>query len=187
MKYNKKIRLSDGRICVLRNGTAQDGQAALDNFILAHTQTDYLMTYPDEIAFTAGEEAEYLQKKTDSENEIEILAEVDGRIVGTAGIEQRSPKLKLRHRCDFGISIDKEYWGLGIGRALTCACIECAKKAGYEQIELEVVADNERAVKLYEKVGFVEFGRNPRDFKSRLTGYQEVVYMRMELNREETT
>lgn len=181
LQYNQRIIIKDGRLCVLRNGTAQEGQAALDAFILAHTQTDYLLTYPDEITFTANEQAEYLQKKSDSENEIEILAEVDGRIVGTAGIEQRSPKVKLRHRCDFGISIDKEYWGLGIGRALTDACIECARKAGYEQIELEVVADNDRAVKLYEKAGFVEFGRNPHDFKSRLTGYQEVIYMRMEL------
>lgn len=187
MQYDQRIILKDGRTCVLRNGTAQDGQAALDVFILAHTQTDYLLTYPNEITFTADEEAEYLQKKADSENEIEILAEVDGRIVGTAGIEQISPKVKLRHRCDFGISINKEYWGLGIGRALTDACIECARKAGYEQIELEVVADNDRAVMLYEKAGFIEFGRNPRDFKSRLTGYQEVVYMRMELNKKEST
>jgi len=34
---------------------------------------------------------------------------------------------------------------------------------------------------MYEKAGFAEYGRNPRDFKSRLTGYQEVVYMRKEL------
>ena len=175
--------LKDGRLCVLRNGIAQDGQAVLDVFIQVHSQTDYLLTYPDEVTFTADEEAEFLQKKSDSENEIEILAEVDGRLVGTAGIQQKSPKVKLRHRCDFGISVDKEYWGLGIGRALTDACIECARKAGYEQIELEVAADNDRAVKLYQKVGFVEFGRNPRNFKSRLTGYQEVVYMRMELRR----
>ena len=181
MKYEKTIILKDGRTCVLRNGTAQDGQAALDNFIAAHSQTDYLLTYNDEITFTAEEEGEFLQKKADSDNEIEILAVADGRIVGTAGIEQVSPKLKLRHRCDFGISIDQAYWGLGIGRALTEACIECAKEAGYEQIELEVVAENDRAVRLYERAGFIEYGRNPRDFKSRLTGYQEVVYMRMEL------
>lgn len=95
MQYNQRIILKDGRLCIIRNGTAQDGQAALDVFILAHTQTDYLLTYPDEITFTANEQAEYLQKKTDSENEIEVIAEVDGKIVGTAGIEQRSPKVKI--------------------------------------------------------------------------------------------
>ena len=181
MKYDKTIILKDGRSCVLRNATARDGQAALENFLAAHGQTDFLLTYNEENTFTAEEESAFLQKKADSGNEIEILAELDGKVVGTAGIEQISPKIKLRHRCDFGISIDKSYWGLGVGRALTEACVECARKAGYEQIELEVVADNDRAVRLYEGVGFIEYGRNPRGFKSRLTGYQEVVYMRMEL------
>ena len=78
----------------------------------------------------------------------------------------------------------KDYWGLGIGRALTEACIECAKAAGYAQLELSVVAENERAVALYESVGFVEFGRNPMGFKSRLSGYQELVDMRLELERK---
>ena len=181
MQYNQTIKLKSGKTCVLRNGTAQDGQAALDIFMLTHTQTDYLLSYPDEMTFTAQEEAEFLQSKTDSNNEIEILAEIDGKVIGSAGINQKSPKIKLRHRCEFGIGIDKEYWGLGVGRALTEACIECARKAGYEQIELEVVSENDRAVKLYEKAGFAEYGRNPRDFKSRLTGYQEVIYMRKEL------
>jgi len=181
MQYHKLIPLKNGQTCVLRNGTAQDAQAVLDIFILTHTQTDNLLSYPDEITFTAEEQAEYLQSKTDSANEIELLAEIDGKLAGTAGIEQRSPKVKLRHRCEFGIGIDQAYWGLGIGRALTEACIECARKAGYEQIELEVVAENDRAVRMYEKAGFAEYGRNPRDFKSRLTGYQEVVYMRKEL------
>lgn len=181
MQYHNIIQLKNGKTCVLRNGTSRDGQAALDNFILTHEQTDNLLSYPDEITFTAEEQAAYLRKKTDSDNEIEILAEIEGKVVGSAGIGQKSPRIKLRHRCEFGISIDREYWGLGIGRALTEACIECAKKAGYEQIELEVVAENERAVQMYEKAGFLEYGRNPRDFKSRLTGYQEVIYMRMEL------
>ena len=80
-----------------------------------------------------------------------------------------------------GISIDRAYWGLGIGTALTKACIECAQKAGYEQLELTVVAENMAAISIYKKAGFVEFGRNPRGFKSRITGYQEIVYMRKEL------
>ena len=90
-------------------------------------------------------------------------------------------KYKVCHRADFGISIDKAYWGLGIGRALLGACVECARKAGYEQLELNVVADNSRAIGMYKAAGFVEFGRNLRGFKSRLSGYQELVYMRLEL------
>ena len=43
------------------------------------------------------------------------------------------------------------------------------------------VAENETAIEIYKKAGFVEFGRNPRGFKSRLTGYQKLVSMRLEL------
>ena len=151
------------------------------HIFVTHKQTDFLLTYLDENTLTIEQESQFLKEKTESENEIEILAEVDGIIAGLAGIDARSPKQKLRHRADFGISIDRAYWGLGIGTALTKACIECAKKARYEQLELSVVAENKAAISIYKKSGFEEFGRNPRGFKSRLTGYQEVIYMRMEL------
>lgn len=182
MKYNKTILLKDGRACVLRNGTERDGAAVYENFNLTHGQTDYLLSYPEENSMDPEQEARFLQEKTESGNEIELVAEIDGLIVGTAGIEQVGAKEKVRHRAEFGISIDQRYWGLGIGRALTEACIACAKQAGYAQLELNAVAENERALKLYESVGFVEYGRNPRGFRSRLTGWQELVLMRLELN-----
>ena len=181
MEYRKTITLKDGRICILRNGTEKDGEAVLDSFILTHEQTDNLLSYPDESDITVEREAQFLKSRTESASEIEILAEVDGIVVGLAGIDQVGSKYKVCHRADFGISVDKAYWGLGIGRALMEACIECAKKAGFEQIELNVIADNSRAIDMYEKAGFVEFGRNPRGFKSRISGYQELVYMRLEL------
>ena len=181
MEYHKNILLKDGRSGILRNGTGKDGQEALDCFILTHGQTDYLLTYPEENTITALEEGQYLMTKTQNPYEVEILAEVDGKIVGLAGIDAVGEKVKIRHRAEFGISIDKAYWGLGIGRALLEACMDCAQKAGYEQVELNVVAENERAVKMYHQAGFVEYGRNPRGFKSRNKGYQEVIFMRKEL------
>ena len=89
----------------------------------------------------------------------------------------------MRHRAGFGVSVDRTYWGLGIGRALTEACIDCAKTAGYLQLELEVVAENERALSLYRSVGFIEYGRNPKGFRSR-RGWQELVLMRLDLEEE---
>ena len=183
MEYRETIPLKDGRSCILRNGTAADGQAMLDIYVLTHAQTDYLLSYPDEVTMTALQEAQFLREKTDSENEIELLAEVEGRIVGAAGIAALGKKEKIRHRADFGIGIDQAYWGLGIGRALTRACIELARQAGYSQLELEAVADNAHALALYESEGFREYGRNPRGFRSRYTGWQELVYMRLELDR----
>lgn len=87
----------------------------------------------------------------------------------------------MKHRAEFGIGIDQKYWGLGIGKALTAACIECAQKAGYSQLELECVAENQKALNLYRSLGFIEFGRNPMGFNSRNSGFQELVMMRLPL------
>ena len=184
MNYHKTITLKDGRTCVLRNGTAEDGQALLDIFNLTHAQTDYLLTYPEESTQTAQQEADYLAQKAQSADEIEILAEMDGTIIGSAGIDCVARKEKIRYRAEFGISVDRAYWGLGVGRALTKACIECARAAGYVQLELEAVAENKAALALYKSVGFVEYGRNPKGFRSRSTGWQELVLMRLELNKQ---
>ena len=164
MQYNQTIQLRDGRACVLRHALAEDAAAVIDNFNLTHGETDYLLTYPDE-----------------SCSDVAIIAQVGDVIAGTAGIDAVGGRYKLRHRAEFGVSVAREYWGLGIGRALLNACIDCARQAGYTQLELDVVADNARAMALYTQAGFTEYGRNPRGFKSRTAEYQELVYMRLEL------
>ena len=81
MKYYKEVTLKDGRTCILRNAERKDGAAVLENFILTHGQTDFLTSYPDECSLTLEGEEEYAQKKADSEREIEIIAELDGKEV----------------------------------------------------------------------------------------------------------
>ncbi len=181
MQFHKIITLKDGRTCTLRNGTEQDGLALLEIYQLTHAQTDYLLSYPDESTLTAEQEAQFLKEKLESENEIQLLAVIGGIVVASAGVGCVGKKDKVKHRATFGISVDKAYWGLGIGRALLEACIECARDAGFVQMELEVVAENKKALALYESVGFEEYGRNPKGFRSRLSGWQELVLMRLDL------
>jgi RimJ/RimL family protein N-acetyltransferase len=180
--YDKTVTVKDGRQCRLRNGTFEDGEAVLHIFRLTHSQTDWLLSLPDEKCCTVEQESEFLKGRTDSPDEIEIVAKLDGRIVGTAGINCVNRRIKVRHRAEFGISVDRALWGLGIGRALTRACIECARQAEYLQLELDVVADNHRAIGLYESEGFIEYGRNPRGFRLPDGRWQELVLMRLELD-----
>ena len=127
MKYSQKVILKNGKEAWLKNGDAADGRAVYENFNATHAETDFLLTYPDENSFSPEQEAQFLEEKTKSTNEIEIIALVDGRVVGTAGIEAVGAKYKVRHRAELGISILREYWGLGLGRALMEACIQCAR------------------------------------------------------------
>ncbi len=181
MKYEQKILLKNGKEALIRNGDGADGAAVFENFNRTHAETDYLLSYPDENSYDPEREARFLEEKTNSPDEVELVAIVDGKVAGTAGIEAVGKKYKVKHRAEFGISVLREYWGLGLGKALAKACIQCAKEAGYVQLELNAVAENERAVSLYRSLGFKEFGRNPRGFNSRVSGYQELVYMLLEL------
>ena len=181
MEYRKVITMKDGRECVLRNGTPEDARAVLDNFILTHAETEFLSSYPDEITLTEEKETAFLKARAESENEIEIIAVVDGHVAGTAGVARVGGYEKVRHRASFGISVEKACWGLGIGRALLRACVECARRAGYRQLELEAVAENARALALYRSEGFTEYGRNPLGFHAREMGWQPLVLMRLDL------
>lgn len=181
MRYYQKILLKNGKEALLRNGDATDSLLVYENYNATHTETDYLLSYPDENSLDPEQEAQYLSEKTGSSDEIEIIAIIDGEAAGTAGIRAVGRKYKVKHRAELGISILKKYWGLGLGKALTKACIQCAREAGYTQLELNVVAENKVAISLYQSLGFVEFGRNPKGFKSRKSEYQELVYMLLEL------
>ena len=181
MQYYEKTQLKDGRTCVLRHAEPADAEAFLVYFHTAHGETDYLTTYPDESMHSAEEMAEKFAAKVYSPTDIEICAFVDGVLVGSAGNAIVSKRGKVRHRAEFGISIVREFWNLGIGSALTRASIDCARQAGFAQLELDVVADNTRAIALYEKYGFKEYGRNPLGFRTREGKWQELLYMRLVL------
>lgn len=181
MEYYQEIRLKNGKNAVLRHGVRSDGSAAFEHFCLTHAETDYLLSYPDENGLDPEQEGKFLEQRAESADEVQLLAFVDGKLAGDAGIEAVGTKYKVQHRAELGISVRKEYWGLGLGSALLEACIKCAKEAGYAQLELDVVAENARALALYRKKGFVEYGRNPHGFNSRISGPQALVLMRLEL------
>lgn len=181
MKYYEEIKLKDGRTLVLRNAGKEDSAIVIENFKTTHGETEFLLTYPEECNFTEEREANFLEKKKESDKEAEILAFVDNVLVGTAGIDGVGNNMKVRHRSEFGISILSQFWGLGIGRALTKASVDLARKAGYEVVELDVVKENQRAINLYLSLGFVQYGENKRAFKKKNGEYQSMVLMSLSL------
>lgn len=52
---------------------------------------------------------------------------------------------------------EKDYWGRGIGKLILDEVIRVAKDLGVKRVWLRVVKNNTRAIKLYERVGFVKF------------------------------
>ena len=59
--------------------------------------------------------------------------------------------------------------------------LQAARELGYEQAELEVIADNEKAIALYEKLGFVKYGRFPDNMKYADGRYADAYWMMKKL------
>ena len=136
MRYAKTVVVKGGVEILVRNAVASDARALRETMRRAHTQSDYLLSYPDEQSVDDEQEARSLEAIERSGNEVELVAIIDGRIVGSAGVSAVRSRRKVAHRACFGISILKEYWGMGIGRALMEASIDCARQAVYTQLEL---------------------------------------------------
>lgn len=183
MKYGpKEIRLRDGRTAVLRAAEPEDAAALLEHRILTSGETLFMARYPDELTSTVEEQREYLERLLASPGGCNICAFIDGELAASGGIDLVVPDhFKYAHRAGFGISVKQKFWHLGLGRAVTLACVEAAREAGYEILELDAVADNVRAIALYESVGFRRIGVRPRAFRFRDGSYADEVMMTLEL------
>ena len=182
MKLEKKIvTLKNGAVCVLRSAETKDAQQMIDNLRVTAGETDFLLRTPEEVDYTVEQEEKILADTEQASRALMLVAEVDGEIVGICNLNPAGRRSRVRHRCTMGISMVSKVWGLGIGTAMMAVLLEQAKEVGFEQIELEVVGANERAIALYKKMGFVETGRVPKALKNADGSYYDNILMMREL------
>ena len=156
----KEIRLKDGRTATFRSPTPEDAPEMLRHLDAISSETPFLLRSPRENTMTVEQEARYLQDCLDSPDRYMILCTVDGKTAGTCQLTRRN-RVKNRHRANIGIGLEKEFWGLGIGTAMFGELTALGKAWGLMQLELEVIEGNERAMGLYQKMGFEVTGFIP--------------------------
>lgn len=87
-----------------------------------------------------------------------FVAEVDGAVVGLAGLNVG--KGRLRHSGHVFLYVAREHQGQGLGTRLMQALLDVADRwLMLRRVELTVLVDNDRAKKLYERLGFQVEGR----------------------------
>ena len=173
----RTVKLRDGRTCTLRPAHPDDSAELIEYMIKTAAETEFVLRYPDEVSFTEEREREILGGILENPGHVMMVGYVDGKLAGNCGISGIGMKRKIRHRCSLAITLYKEYWGLGIGSAMIDYLTKLAVKIGFEQIDLEVVADNTRAKALYRKCGFEESGRRIRALKFDDGTYHDEVLM----------
>ncbi len=107
---------------------------------------------------TLEEEREWLRdrmKAIRDKKAVSLVAEYNGMVAGQCSIKLQ--RERQDHIGEFAIAIGKDFRKIGLGYYLTKEIIKLAKKelkSTPKIIKLFVLANNEPAIKLYEKIGF---------------------------------
>ena len=87
---------------------------------------------------------------------VSLVACVDTEVIGQLGLHTFPHSPRRRHVGQLGMAVRDDWQGKGAGTALMQAAVDLADKwLNLERLELEVYTDNEPAVRLYTKFGFV--------------------------------
>jgi putative acetyltransferase len=104
-----------------------------------------------------------------------LCAELDGVPCGLANL-YLNPYKKLRHQCLFSIIVADGFRGKGVGTIL----LENLKRHAKDTFQIELLHleayEGNPAIRLYQRAGFVEYGRHP-DFLKENGHYQAKIFM----------
>ena len=145
------------RTGTIQCATERDAADVLELMRASASESDFLARHADELRITLDQEAEFLREQQVSERHLFLVAELEGRIVGCAHLSGSSLR-RFAHTAVLGISVLRDFWSQGIGRALLQATLDWADARGLVRISLEVAEMNVNATRLYESCGFVHEG-----------------------------
>jgi RimJ/RimL family protein N-acetyltransferase len=148
----------------LRRAEPRDAEQLLAYVNKVAGESENLTFGPGEFELGVEEERAFLQHMAESPTNLYLIAEIAGEIVGTLTFST-GKRPRLQHAGEFGMSILRSYWSLGIGSRMLAYLIDWARQTGtIRKINLRVRVDNLPAIHLYEKYGFVQEGRVTREF-----------------------
>lgn len=173
----------DGHELLLRNPSKDDAQALIDYLKTVSEETRFMIREPEEVTMTLQEEMSFICRQNQSETALMLLGFLDGEHAGSCSF-MGSTMSRYRHRASLAIALYQKFTGMGIGKKMIQTLCEIAAEHGIEQMELEVVADNERAVALYKKMGFAICGTLPHNMKYKDGTYADTYVMVKMLNDE---
>lgn len=158
----KEYSLKNGSLLIIREARSEDAQAMIDYMKKLATESDFLTFGAGELAITVEDEAKVIRSKEEAENQLMLCACIEGELVGGLTFTSAT-RPRVRHTGEFGVSVLREYWGLGIATELLNYLLQWAKEGQIiRKINLRVRSDHHLAIKLYQKFGFTPEGLETR-------------------------
>lgn len=149
----KRVTLKDGTQVILRPSEARFLEPAWEMFSTLSDETLEFLPIP-----FPRERIEGWFSDINYEKNLPILGFDGDKMITSASLSFNDMPL-FSHRAEFGITVRDGYQDKGLGTQLTQYMIDIARSLGLKKVDLMVVAHNDRAIKVYEKLGFVIEGR----------------------------
>jgi RimJ/RimL family protein N-acetyltransferase len=149
---------------ILRHAEPNDAEQLLAFLEQVAGESENIIISPGEFEMSVEEERTFLQQTAETPTSLFVVAEIAGEIAGTLTFSTIK-RPRLRHSGEFGMSVFRQYWNLGIGSSMLTYLIDWARQTNtIRKINLHVRVDNLPAIHLYKKYGFVQEGRLTRGF-----------------------
>jgi RimJ/RimL family protein N-acetyltransferase len=153
----------DGRRWTLRPGRPTDGRALARLFADVRAEGRWLITMPG--AVSEPSEAFWISELIRADEHLALVAEADGEVVGNVLVNVERGQATA-HIGVLSICVAADWRDVGVGTELIAAAQRWVRGRGLRKLSLGVFPDNERAIAVYEKRGFVREGIRRMQYRS---------------------
>ena len=153
----------DRRRWTLRPGRPTDGRPLARLFADVRTEGRWLIATPGSVSEPS--EAFWISELIRADEHLVLVAEANGDVVGNVLVSV-DRGVATEHIGTLSICIADGWRDVGIGGELVSAAQRWAAERRLRKLSLGVFPDNERAIALYEKRGFVHEGLRRMQYRS---------------------
>jgi len=153
----------DGRRWTMRPGRPTDGRGLARLFAEVRKEGRWLITTPGSVSEPS--EAFWISEMVRAGEHLILVAEADGEVIGNVLVSVERG-VATEHIGVLSITIADGWRDVGIGSELVTAAQRWATERGLRKVSLGVFPDNDRAVAVYEKRGFVREGLRRMQYRS---------------------
>lgn len=172
-----KFNLKNSKSIIIRTPVETDAEQILAVSKAVIGEEIFQLTSSEEFNLTVADEVKWINSHSEKPNAIIFIAEIENKIIGLLDFSS-GHRRRIAHTGEFGMSVLKEYRGLGVGTALLTSLVDWAQKHDkIEKINLMVHSTNTTAIAAYKKMGFAVEGVRQKDLKYSASEYVDTVLM----------
>ena len=153
----------DGRRWTLRPARPTDGRGLAGLFADVRREGRWLITAPG--AVSEPSESFWISEMIRAGEHLVLVAEADGEVIGNILVSV-DRGVATEHIGVLSITIADGWRDVGIGTALVETSQRWARERGLRKLSLGVFPENERAIAVYTKCGFVREGLRRMQYRS---------------------